>query len=240
MRAVLICACLLLGGCLSEPPGSTIITVKVDDPEVERQGRERLHLVEEAVQKAALAYGMESVTIEVVVRDLGGLGQTAPDVGPLLRVHAATIEISTTLFVDPEPDLEDVLAGLMAHEMAHALHYAHMSDRDIAVLGERYVEFSERGTAASRDWVESYERLTDMTAIAFGFAQPLIAQKIASQDNITHHHPKNVWTFYLTPDEIRLLDDNREALRSRMDHATARLGLASLTRLVESFDAGGG
>jgi len=239
MRTLLILALALLPGCVSTPRGSGVISVEVDDPEQEIAIRRQLYLVEEAIELAVIAYELERITIDVVVRDLGPLGQTTPDFDPFLEVDAATIKLSTTLFSDPETDLQAVLIGLMAHEMGHALHYAHMSDADLLALGERYEAFSKNPQGPERDWAKAYEQLTDMTAIAHGFAEPLIAQMVASKDNITHHHPKHVWNFYLTPEEIRELDADRALLRERMLAAAKTVDLADLTRFIESMDVEG-
>lgn len=234
--AVLTVSILALSACAGPPRGSEIITIKVNDPEEEIAIRRQLYLVEEAIQLAVIAYELEDLTIDVVIRDLGGLGQTTPDFDPLLEVEGATIILSTTLFTDPEVDLEAVLVGLMAHEVGHALHYRHMNDLELVSLGERYQAFAGNPDGPERDWAMAYEQLTDMTAIAHGFAEPLVAQKIAAQDNITHHHPKHVWNFYLTPEEIRALDADRETLRVRMQESAAIVRLAGLTKLIESIE----
>lgn len=242
----LFCVIVLGGGLVFVflPPrtsvarGSDAITVDVDDAEVETAIRKELYLVEKAMQEAIIAYGLEGLTVKVVIRDIGSLGETAPSLNPLLEVDAATIQMSSSLFTDPEHDLEAALGGLMAHELAHALHYSTMSDVDLVVLGEHYASCLREPGSTSCLWVEAYEQLTDMTAIAHGFAEPLVAQKLAADENIELHHPRNVWTFYLTPEEIRSLDADRGQLRARLDAALRIIELDSLTRFVNSMDVG--
>lgn len=81
-----------------------------------------------------------------------------------------------------------------------------------------------------------FEQLTDMTAIALGYAEELVHQKAASEDNLARNHPPHVWDFYLKEDEIRRLAADEEELWRRIGEALVELELRSLTRWMGQLE----
>jgi hypothetical protein len=231
----LVLLILPLAGCRATLGGGTTIRV----PGATRTEEDAIRLqewrIERAAQQVIVAYGLEGLDLEIVLEEEGGLGKTRPRLDAIAEVDGATVSINRRLFLDDPPASDDVLLGLFAHELAHALHYAHMSEVDLVVFAERYGRFYLDPQGDLRAWAAAYERLTDLTAIAYGYAEPLIAQKIASKDNVARHHPKKVWDFYLEPEEIAELAGDPSALRSRIDAAAAVVGLFSLERFVATL-----
>lgn len=222
-------AALPVVACLHVPPGATILTVETDDPKVEQAVRPELWRVERAVEAIKIRYGLTDIGIEVVVTDLGGLGETRPALDERLGIEAAVVSLHERLFLDGHPDLDDILVGLLAHELVHGLQEARASRGDLAVIGFRYERFLlEPANESLREWVMHFEQLTDMTAIAHGYAEELVHQKRASAENLARNHPKHVWDFYLGEDEIRALAADPESLRARMEAALIVVNLRSV------------
>lgn len=221
-----------LGGCLSVERGDTVLRVKAGDREEEKALRRELWRVEKAVAEVRVHYGLEDIAIEVTVTEMGGLGQTSPLVSGL-SVSGASFVMNKRLFLEQHPDLDDIVLGLTSHELAHALHYARMSDTDLIELGLTYDSMLKHPEGPHKDWVRAYEQLTDMTAIAMGYGEVLIHQKSASEANLAANHPEHVWDFYLHEHEIRaLMADEAELLR-KMEEAMVVLALPSLRRFLE-------
>ncbi|MEM9379915.1 MAG: hypothetical protein AAGB93_08175 [Planctomycetota bacterium] len=222
-------------GCRSTESGRSSIRVVGCTPAEEDAIRLQEWRVLRAMEDVVVRYGLEGLDVDVVIEQEGGLGETRPEVDLILDVTGARVSIHRALLLDDPPAGDDVLVGLFAHELAHALHYSRMSRADLLVFAERYVRFFEDPTGSLRPWAAAYEQLTDMTAIAHGYAEPLQAQKRASALNVARHHPKKVWDFYLTEDEIADLGADRERLRERMERAARTVDLASVDRFVEDL-----
>lgn len=233
-------AAIVLAGCISTRPGDTLLRVSTPDPEEEKTLRRELWRVERAIADVRVRYGLEDITIEVEITDLGGLGQTHPAFSGL-HVGGAKFVLNKRLFHDQHPDLDDIITGLTAHELAHALHYARMQPHDLVHLGSTYGSAMSHPEGHGRDWVRAYEQLTDMTAIALGYGEHLIHQKSASEANLAANHPPHVWDFYLKEPEIRDLMADRELLAGRIAAALGVLGLPSLEAFLEhpAFDDDG-
>lgn len=239
---ILIAAFLVVpSGCVSCKPGDTVYRVKVDDEEEAKLVRLKMWRVARAVEIVSVRYGLTDITVEVIIEDLGGLGETQPTLTPAAEVDGAKMFINKRLFVEGHPDLDDILLGLVAHELAHAMHYSRMSTRDLATLGIRYDRAMKNPDGPQVEWVRSYERLTDMTAIALGFGPELVHQKRASEQNLAENDPEHVWDFYLKEDEIVELTNDRERLRASIQEELDVLKLPSLSRLPEhlKFDQDG-
>ena len=152
-----------------------------------------------------MRYGLEDITVAVVVTDLGGLGETTPAVSGLANISGAKVVLNKRLFLEEHPDLDMILVGLLAHEMMHGLHYARMPKADLVELGRRYRAMMKRPDGPQREWVRAYERLTDMLTIRLGYGEELTHQKRASEANLAANDPPQVWDFYLTEPEIRAM-----------------------------------
>jgi hypothetical protein len=228
--------CLLFGGCRNVEYGATTINVRTGDWDEEKQIRRELWRIVRAAEDVKVRYGLTDIEIRVLVRDLGGLGQAQPRLNTMLRVDRTVIVLSEDLFLGDYPELDLVIEGLVAHEMAHALHYARMSTGDITTLGLSYNRFINTPSAPTAvEWVRAYERFTDMTAIAMGYGEALIQQKRASALNLARNEPPNVWDFYLTEDEIRAFMADRDALREAIIASIRTLNLPSLERVRASW-----
>jgi len=227
---------LLLCACQSAPrSGETSIRVKDSSADEERVVRSQEWMVEKAVQDVALDYGLDDQDLEIVIEKEGGLGETQPDFSVFLRVKGSTVSINKLLFLEDNPQKDAILLGLFAHELGHALHYSQMSEVDLAIFGEKYERFYLEPEGSLKPWAMAYEQFTDMTAIAHGYGTALIQQKIRSQDNVSKNHPAKVWNFYLKPDEITALMQDRALLQARIDAALEVIALDSLTKFGKAL-----
>lgn len=235
---------IILGGCVSVRRGDTLFHVETAALEDEKTIRRELWRIERAIEDVRLRYGLEGVTLEIDVTDLGGLGETAPALSGLADISGAKVHINSRLFLEEElidHNLDDVLTGLIAHEFMHAWHYTHMSTADLIELGRRYQAMLDDPHGPQREWIRAYERLTDMMTIEFGYGEQLVHQKQASHANIAIHHPPAVWDFYLDGHEIRAMMADEAALRAEIAAALDILDLPSLdaARARPVFDSDG-
>ena len=232
-----ILATLLLLACACQADGGASTSIRVEDATGEQEDEIRLQewRVERAVQEVLVRYGLEGLNVSIVIEEEGGLGETKPNVDAILDVTGVTVSINERLFLDEPPAGDDVLLGLFAHELAHALHYSKMSRLELVEFGERYLRFFENPEGHLKPWAAAYERFTDLTAIAYGFGVPLTAQKVASKDNVARHHPHKVWDFYLEPVDIRALSKDPVALKKRIDQALDVVNIGSLREFAETL-----
>jgi hypothetical protein len=232
--AALVCFIAAMPGCVHVDPGGTVLNVRVPDDDEAQQVRRQLWRVERAVEEVRIAYGLDDIAIEVIVTEMGGLGQTLPGLDNRLHVEAAIVTINKRLFLENHPDLDAILLGLLAHELAHGWHYARMSEADAAELGLRYKRFMDDPEGDLLEWIRAYEQLTDLTTIAHGFGDALTHQKRASEENLARHHPPKVWSFYLHEPEIRAAMADRALLRAEAEVHLDTLALPSLRRITEA------
>ncbi len=225
---VLLCMCLWpMSGCLRTQRGDTLLDVRTNAQDEERVIRRKLWRVERSLEQIRADYGMDDLVVEVKVTDLGGLGQTSPAVSGLASVSGAKIVLSKDIFLDQHEDLDDIITGLLAHEMMHAAHYAELSARDLISLGRHYQAMMHEPTAEEYAWVRTYERLTDMLTIRLGYGEALVHQKWASEANVAANHPPHVWAFYLTEPEIRAYMTDRDRLDADIATSIEALHLSS-------------
>jgi hypothetical protein len=220
----------LLSACQPTQSGRTSITVRASDKDEEVAIRRQEWMVDKAVEDVVITYDLELENLDVVIEQEGGLGETQPEFAVDLLVDGSTVSINKLLFLEKNPEQDAILLGLFAHELGHALHYSEMSELDLAVFGEKYERFYLDPQGGLRDWAEAYEQFTDLTAIAHGYGAPLIQQKIRSQDNVSKNHPPKVWNFYLKPDEIAALMQDRESFEKKRDATLEVIDLDSLTK----------
>ncbi len=229
ISALLLALALLIPLSACGARGGTIITIRGSDPDEAEALRAYFPRIETAVDEVVAAYGIEHLTVRVIIKPLGGLGETTPEISYTARVFGGSVSLNKRLLLDPPDNLDEVLLGLFAHELAHAMHYDAMNTVDLIIFGQRYLAFYNNPNGANQKWARSYERLTDLTAIAHGFAGPLAAQKQASTHNIEKYRPRKVWDFYLTGDEIALAAMDGSDLTQRIDARLEEVKLPSLT-----------
>lgn len=236
IRAIIACVlgvALLLPLSACATRGGTIIAIRGSTPAEQEAIREHFPRIEAAVDQVVAAYGIGHLTVRVVVKPLGGLGETSPDVGYTARVFGGSVSLNKRLLLDPPDNIDEVLLGLFAHELAHAMHYEAMNTVDLAIFGQRYAAFYHSPNGRYQQWARAYERLTDLTAIAHGFAGPLAAQKRASTHNIEKYRPAKVWDFYLSGDEIALASMDPADLSQRISERLEEVKLPSLRRWAQ-------
>jgi hypothetical protein len=231
-------------GCINTQRGDTLYRVKADSLSDEKAIRRQLWRVGRAVEDVRLRYALEDVTIQIIITDLGGLGQTTPALSGLANVSGAMVYLNSKLFLEPDltsEDLDEVLTGLIAHELMHALHYARMAEADLIELGQRYQKMVNNPSGRQRDWIRAYERLTDMMTIRMGYGRELIHQKRAAEANLAINDPPAVWDFYLTETEIRAMMADEDLLQAEIDKAidVLRLPSAEIARERPVFDDDG-
>lgn len=233
-----ICAFAL--GCQT-PQGQTTFRIKVDDVGEQKAIRRELWRASKAVEDVRVKYGLTSYNVQIVVTDSEGLGSAMPTLSPIAVVKGARIVLSKLLFLSDHPEIDQIMVGMAAHEMAHAMHYTGMSRLDLLDLGRRYNKALNNPDGPQVAWVRTYERMTDMTAIALGYGDELIWQKRASAQNLALNEPKGVWDFYLTEDEIRAYMADRKAVRDAITASLEELNLPSLRRFRDRlrFDEDG-
>lgn len=235
-------AALVSPACINTRAGDTLYRVETDSLEEEKAIRRQLWRVGKAVEDVRMRYALEDVTVAVAVTELGGLGAATPALSGLANVSGAKVVLSKRLLLEPPSDLDQVLVGLLAHELMHALHYARFSRADLATIGLRYDAMMRDEHGPQREWVRAYERFTDMLTIKYGYGLELIHQKRASEANLAANDPPQVWDFYLTEAEIRgyLADD--ASLDRDIEAAMAIIDLPSVEALRDLpllFDADG-
>lgn len=225
---LLLSALVPLTGCVHVDRSGTVINVRAQDEAEEARVRRELWRVEKALAEVRFHYGLTDIPIEVIVTDMGGLGQTSPALNDLARVDGAIVTINQNMLLETGPDTDIVLLGLFAHELAHAMHYDRIDEQDLIALGKRYDRYLKTLNPEYMPWVRAYEQLTDMTAIRMGYAEALVYQKRASEANLAANHPPKVWNFYLTEDEIVAYAADPELLQSKIEEALVIVRLPSI------------
>lgn len=233
-HAITLLLVLLAGsGCVNTRRGDTLYRVKAATASEEKQIRRQLWRVGRAFEDVRVRYALDDVTVQVVITDLRGLGETTPAFSGAAEVSGAKVLLNKRLLLDEYEDLDEILHGLAAHELMHALHYARLPRAELIPLGRRYAEAMRNPQGTQRPWVRAYERFTDMMTIRMGYGEALIHQKRASEAHLTAPGPPQVWDFYLTEPEIRAMMADPELLTREARAALSLLGLPSATRLFE-------
>lgn len=220
-------------GCINTRRGDTLYRIEKADLEEQKIIRRKLWHVGKAVEDVRMRYALEDITISVTVTEIGGLGEATPAFSGLADVSGARIVLSKWLFLEEPDDLDQILVGLLAHELMHALHYARMPRSDLIELGRRYSAMMRNPDGPQREWVRAYERITDMLAIKLGYGEELVHQKRASEANLVANDPPQVWDFYLTEPEIRAMMADPELLDREISAAIDVMGLRSFRVLQE-------
>ncbi len=97
-----------------------------------------------------------------------------------------------------------------------------MSLLELLQLGLRYSSYERRlGAGKWAVWGRSYERFTDLQAIAYGYGRPLIEQKrktrLYLQENPASRDQEYELSAYLTEEEISSLSTNAALFQSRLE-----------------------
>ncbi len=106
--------------------------------------------------------------------------------------------------------------------LAHAQHYQKMSLLELLQLELRYRSYESRLSSSKwADWVRSYERFTDLQAIAYGYGKLLIEQKRKAQlylHNIKDSYDQEYeFSAYLTEEEIASLSADADLFHTRLE-----------------------
>lgn len=105
----------------------------------------------------------------------------------------------------------EVLVGWFAHELGHVMDYLYRSSWDLIQFGIGYYLFHNFRIGA--------ERKADIYAIAHGFADHIITTKkyILEKSNLPDDYKRRIETYYMSPDEVALMAQDKEAARLQLD-----------------------
>lgn len=112
----------------------------------------------------------------------------------------------------PIPDLShEVLVGWFAHELGHIVDYQTRNPLDLIRLGIGYLTMPTYRIGV--------ERQADIYAIEHGFADFLLATKkfILEQSSLPNSYKKRIERFYMSPDEIATVLQQRESSELKLD-----------------------
>ncbi|KEQ16225.1 hypothetical protein [Endozoicomonas numazuensis] len=172
---------LLLAGCSGQEEGTVILTQQVylpeDDHDAINKNYSQLVDIQDDV---ARRYEIGSRTQKYVLKKTERLGSTLPRFNMGLDVTGAQINLNYSLFLAniKENNSKEAILGLVAHELAHAQHYHYFSLYELLQLAIRYHSYEKKmANSQWANWVRAYERFTDLQAIAYGYANPLVEQK---------------------------------------------------------------
>lgn len=99
----------------------------------------------------------------------------------------------------------DILVGWLGHELGHITDYQDRSSLNLCAFGARYL-FSDRH-------IRSAERTADSIAVARGMENYILKTKnfILDHAEIAEKYKSRIQKYYLSPEEIMLLVEEREA-----------------------------
>ncbi|CAM3502877.1 hypothetical protein [Parendozoicomonas haliclonae] len=208
-RHLTLLTLVVLAGCTEPDNGTVILTqqARITDEQHDRINRHYAYLVD-VQDNITRDYQIGAYTQKYVLKQTERLGNTLPSLNWRLAVDGAIINLNYDLFMaELQPGQnKPAIQGLIAHELAHAQHYLYFSARELLLLGFRYRSYeSHHADSPWAEWVRSYEQFTDMQAIAYGYATPLIAQKYKTQEYLKKEaSPQQHYAFsaYLTPEQI--------------------------------------
>lgn len=230
-------------GCSATRTNTVILTQQIQLPPEKSDviNRHYSHLV--AVQDDIIRdYKIAHYTQEYVLKDTVRLGNTVPIFNWNLSVVGACVNLNYSLFTSKNDDINEEMSisGLVAHELAHAQHYSRFSKIELIRLGLRYESYDKLlSNYKLAPWIRSYERFTDLQAIAYGYANELIEQKRRTLQYIKEHElgEDQFYEFsaYLTPKEILLLSQDRELFTKKLEEELAVLKWSSFYEIAEEF-----
>ena len=233
----------LLSGCISQEKGTVILTQAVDlaPDQHDTINRHYAELVD-IQDNITRAYKLGPYTQMYILRKTDRLGSTTPIFNYLLKVAGARVHLNYSLFVstDHKADEQLAISGLLAHELAHAQHYQKMSLLELLQLGLRYRSYESRLSSSKwADWVRSYERFTDLQAIAHGYGTPLIEQKrktrLYLQNTKDSGDQEYEFSAYLTEEEIASLSADADLFRTRLEQELTVLKWSVFRAIVQGF-----
>lgn len=99
---------------------------------------------------------------------------------------------------------EDILIGWFGHELGHIMDYRQRNSLDLLWFGIKYV-FSD-------SYIKKVERAADYYAVSAGMEAYIIGMKrfILNRSDIEESYKQRIKKYYLSPDEIMGLVEDRE------------------------------
>lgn len=239
---LLICTLAILSGCSEKEEGTVILTQKVSLPASQHDAinRSYSHLVD-MQDDITRKYHIGSYTQKYILKNTQRLGNATPTFNMLFDVDGADINLNYHLFLAnaQSHDNKSAILGLLAHELAHAQHYTLFSSLELIQLGIRYESY-EIYLADSHwaEWVRSYERFTDLQAIAYGYSDALIHQKNKTLNYIKGKNSKDQnyeFSAYLTEQEIKKLSENPELFQNELEKVIKTLEWSVFKEIARMF-----
>ncbi len=245
---VLACVSILLSGCAGHEEGTVILTQDVNlsplqHDEINKNYSNLVDIQDDVTRK----YNIGSFTQKYVLKKTQRLGNTIPRFNYLLDVTGAQINLNYALFTSnlKESDDNEAVLGLIAHELAHAQHYLYFSLFELLQLGLRYESYEIKfANSQWATWVRSYERFTDIQAIAYGYADALIKQKektlqyiqsIKNSKEKDNTHQLYEFSAYLNENEIMSLNQDRQLLKKQLQKELDILEWDVFKRIAKDF-----
>ena len=186
-------------------------------------------------------YGIGHYSQTYVLKKTEGLGSCLPDFNILFQVKGATINLHISLFTNQQDsDLKEAIHGLLAHELAHAQHYHRLSTLELLMLGLRYGSYTlQLANSPWAEWVRSYERFTDLQAIAYGYGEALIEQKKLTRDLLgtvfSGDNPDYELSAYLTEEEIASIQQTPEVFEALLEKTLNTLEWDVFRKIAADF-----
>ncbi|MDW5287941.1 hypothetical protein [Formosa sp. PL04] len=177
------------------------------------------HSVPKSIQKEAkiaLSFYPELEDVEIDIRFKKEIKkstmQAQPQFGSLLKGKkgrryvifiSKKIKISDSVFSTKNIP-SNVIIGWLGHELGHVCDYQNHTSFGLIIFGFKYL-FSEK-------FIKEAERNADSFAIIHGMEDYIIATKnfILDNANIPDYYKNRIKRFYLSPEEIMLLIEERD------------------------------
>lgn len=139
--------------------------------------------------------------------------QAQPVFGSLFRTRekrkyliliSEKVKIADSLYYTKDMPSE-VLIGWLGHELGHIMDYRNRSSLDLIGFGLGYL--------FSRKYIKKAERTADTYAVAHGMEEYILKTKnfILKKSNISKKYRRRIKELYLSPEEIMILVEERDA-----------------------------
>lgn len=209
VKTLLLKCCLILSVILFQSQAMPTVSISKN------------HIVPKSIEKEArkaLSFypNLEDVEIEIRFKKeiKKSTMQAQPQLGSLLKgkkgrryvifiskkVKISNSEFSTKLIPS------DVIIGWLGHELGHVCDYQNRTSFGLVIFGFKYL-FSEK-------FIKEAERNADSFAIIHGMEDYIIATKnfILDNANISDSYKNRIKRYYLSPEEIMMLIDERDRI----------------------------
>ncbi|MFD1162352.1 hypothetical protein [Hwangdonia seohaensis] len=178
------------------------------------------HFIPESIYneaKTALSYYPDLIDINIEIKFKKHIKkstmQARPSFGSFFRskkhrkyliLISETFKISDKEFLTKHIE-SDILIGWIGHELGHIMDYQNRSKLNLIGFGLKYL-FSE-------NYIVEAERAADTYAVNHGMADYILKTKdfILNNADISNIYKKRIKRYYLSPEEIMELVNNRNA-----------------------------